>query len=793
MVEPSGRHQLATIPLPRTRLIGRESEVAAAKTFLLGESVPLLTLTGTGGVGKTSLALAIAHEVESAFTHGAIFVDFSPLSDASLVPASVATVLGIIEPSDRSLTSAILTSLHREQRLLLLDNCEHVLDSAANLVADILTHCPAVQVLATSRAPLHVRGEQVFPVLPLAVPAAGTTALDAVQTSAAVELFAQRARSADPRFVLAAKNAGVVAEICQRLDGLPLAIEIAAARITVLSLQELLALLTHRLQILDAGPGDAPARHQTIRDTIAWSYDLLTPEEQAFFRTLAVFSGGWTLDAAADVCDVPPLTALSHLERLVEQSLVVPQRSDAWTESRFTMLETIREFALAELIAHHEQRDAQSRHATYFLRICQNAAATWPLAGPPRVALDWAEREHPNIRGSLALLIDLDATEMALQLAVAVGDFWFTRSHCAEGIAWYRRALAGTGTVKPLTRAQALTWIAALAGRLPDLSALAGSEESVAILAALGDDSIDRANALQQLGVLVNLQGDHRRAGVIFAEAAARFETLGNRDMTTIALANQAMAARLAGAMDRAAQFADQALALQDDQPHPWSLLLALIVRGDVARHRGDRMTALIDSDRAFRVAVEYGDFALGSDAVTRLGLLAADEGRAEQAVRLFGAAENLRETVSQTRLEFIEAEYTQTLVIGRAQLGEKTFAAAWAAGRQLNLDALSREITCLQHEIDARTTYFEPVSPAADVEPRAPAQPAFDLTRREREVLGLLCQRLTNAEIAERLFISPRTAGDHVANVLAKLGVANRRDAAAVAVLGGLIQSTRP
>jgi predicted ATPase len=356
----------AAVPIPRSRLVGRDDERATARAFLLDDAIPLLTLTGPGGVGKTRLALALAQDVAPRFADGVVWVDLAPLADPTLVTATVATALGTAAKAGRSMSDTLVAHLRREQRLLLLDNCEHLLAAVAELVSTLLATCPAVQILATSRASLHVRGEQVFPVAPLAVPAPGVFSLEEARASPAVTLFMQRARATDPHFVLTEQNAAAVSEVCQRLDGLPLAIELAAARASVLPPAALRALLRQHLPVLGSGPRDAPARHQTIHDAIAWSYNLLTLEEQGVFRRLSIFAGGWTLEAAAAVCDLEFARVIDRLDTLVDQSLIVRQAGAEACEPRFTMLETTRAFGQERLRAAGEENDARDRHAAFF-------------------------------------------------------------------------------------------------------------------------------------------------------------------------------------------------------------------------------------------------------------------------------------------------------------------------------------------------------------------------------------------------------------------------------------------
>ncbi|HEU0113159.1 MAG TPA: hypothetical protein VFQ80_00695, partial [Thermomicrobiales bacterium] len=396
--------------------------------MLLDEAVPLLTLTGPGGVGKTRLALAIAADVADAFADGVVWVDLAPLADPALVPAAVAAALQMAPGSTQPLPVQLAAVLRPRQILLLLDNCEHVLAEAAALVAILLTSCPAMQALATSRAPLHVQGEQVFPAPPLAVPDPGAKQRDVVAAAPAVALFVQRARGADPHFTLTDENAVVVAEICRRLDGLPLAIELAAARVNLLSPAALLALLNHRLQVLAAGPRDAPARHQTIRDAIAWSYALLAPAEQAFFRRLAVFAGGWTLEAVAAASDLSLSAALNRLNTLVDQSLVVRQQAPGDDDRRFTMLETIREFALAQLVEQGEASAARDRHAAFFLALAETAELH--LHGVAGDQAGWFARmdaEFGNLRAAIVWFLAQRDGERALRVIVGIEGWMGSR------------------------------------------------------------------------------------------------------------------------------------------------------------------------------------------------------------------------------------------------------------------------------------------------------------------------------------------------------------------------------
>jgi predicted ATPase/DNA-binding NarL/FixJ family response regulator len=815
----------------RSPLLGRDHELAVIQHLLLQEEVGLLTLTGPGGIGKTRLALQVAANLLDHFVDGVYFVSLAPIRDPALVVMAIAQTVGMHEAAGQPLLESLRDYLHERELLLVLDNFEQVV-AAAPSVAALLTHCQRLKVMVTSRAPLHLYGEHEFPVPPLALPdlqhisGQGEEVVTNLAQVAAITLFLQRARAVKPDFALTATNAVAVAEICIRLDGLPLAIELAAARVKLFAAPALLTRLQQRLTLLTSGSADLPLRQRTLRDEIAWSYELLAAGEQRLFRRLAVFVDGCTLEAAQAVGNTDGdlgIDVLDGVAALVDQNLLKQvEQSDG--EPRLGMLETIREYGLEQLVASGEAETMRRHHADFFLALAE--AMEPELLGARRErGLARLEVELDNLRAALiwsqtpSLQDDRHRVEVGLRLAGALAWFAHFGNHFHEARGWLVAALQRA--VEPTAaRAKAL-WgaglMAMIHGDFP--TARAELEESVALWRTLGDErrlamalrevgvvayclhdfgparryaaesvelwrAVDSpwnlALALDNLGYTLAAQGDPVTARALFEEEVALYQALDDPWGLTTAMSGLGWIAGQQGDYAAARAHVAEALVLRRTKADKWSIAQSLSLLGEVLQQQGELDQASNLYCECLVLAHEVGDKVGMALVFYNLGTLAQLQKQHERAARLFAVAAVLRKVTGGASYHTLTTPADQERAIAsvRSILGEEAFAIRWAEGQVLTLEqAIEYALETPQTPEDIPSTSED--SPVVATRPIYPA----GLTAREVEVLRLLAQGLTYVQIADNLVISRRTVNTHVTSIYNKLGITERAAAKRFAI----------
>jgi predicted ATPase/serine/threonine protein kinase len=631
----------ANLPVQRTGFVGREKEVAAAKELLLRPDVRLVTVTGPGGIGKTRLAVHVASSLVEFFPGGIHFVPLSPVIDPGLIASVIVQTLGIREAGGQPPLEVLKQNLQDSSRapiLLLLDNFEHLIH-AAPTVAELLTMGPNLKIMVTSRAALHVYGEHEFPVPPLAMPdSLAVPPVDVLSQYPAVALFVQRAVAVKPDFELNRENAAIVTEICARLDGLPLAIELAAARVKVLSPSSMRTRLASRLQLLTGGARDLPQRQQTLRAAIDWSYDLLSPAEQKLLRRLSVFVGGCTLEGVEAVCDTKSdleLDLLDGMSSLVDKSLV-QHFEQAKSESRFVMLETIREYALEKLAASGEKPLTKRAHAAYCLVLAEEEAAEQSGAE----GTEWLEHfglEHDNFLAGLDWLTETGDADWGLRLGTALFRFWETREYLAEGRGRLGKLLKLPGAAAPTkTRARALFAAGVLAAEQGDyVSADALLRESLDISRELRDQQ-GAAVSLNALAVNARDRGDFATARSLFEDSLALWRELGDQKAVARSLSNLASVVKMQGDYASARSLYGECLLIFQGLGDRTGVAWSMNNQGDVAHDQGDSATARTLYEGALSIFRELGDRWGIAGTLADLGSLAREQGNCASARSLY-------------------------------------------------------------------------------------------------------------------------------------------------------------
>jgi len=812
------------LPLQMNRFIGREREMTAVGELLA--NTRLLTLTGAGGSGKTRLALQVATDLLEEFEHGVWWVELAALSDPLLVPQAVASAVGIPERAGGTVTQALADALRPKQLLLVLDNCEHLLVACAQLIETLLRTCSQVRVLVTSREALTITGETIWLALPLRVPDTyQPPPIEGLLTYEAVQLFVERARSVQPSFTLTPENAAAVMQVCRRLDGMPLAIELAAARIRALSVEQIVTRLDDAYRLLTGGSRSALPRQQTLRAAMDWSYCLLSAQEQAFFRRLSVFAGSFSLAAAEAICAGEPGEAddvLDVLSCLIDKSLV--QVEERRGEARYRLLETVRQYGQDKLQECAEAAQVRRTHRDWYARLAEQAEAEMQEARQESV-FDRLEAEHENLRVAIGWSLEQQEAATAAQIGAALLRFWLLRGYMSEGRSWLERALSGFSE-KTAVRAQALNAAAILVSLQDDYQrARTLAEESLQLSRELAL-SKQTGYALYILGRLSRIEGDYAGAVTSFEESLALFRALGQKHDMALVLSGLGLAVLYLGEYERATALCEASLALSRELGDPRAIASWLTNLGMVMRARGDaqRAKALCEESLAMRrmlgykggiahtlavlgrIALDQGAYeratacyqeslTLRQEAGEKEGIATALEGLAAvtgmqghpvRAARLSGAASSLRTLLGAPLPPIDRPSYEQTVAALRAQLDEPTFTAAWVEGQAMALEeALAEAVQVKAQEHIPPTTLPAPWETPSTSPSRGNP---FGLTTREIEVLRLLTQGLTTTQIAEQLTISPRTADAHVRSIYSKLEVTSRAAATRAAIEHQLI-----
>jgi predicted ATPase/class 3 adenylate cyclase/DNA-binding CsgD family transcriptional regulator len=760
----AGTHNL---PVQPTSLLGRERDVEEV-CARLRNGARLVTLTGPGGTGKTRLGLQVAAELLDAVEHGAYLVLLAPISDPALVASTIAQTIGAPDAGGTPPLDVLKAYLREREMVLLLDNFEQILPAATD-VADLLASCPRLTVLVTSRAPLQIGGEHEYPVPPLDLPdRTAAPSVDELARNPAVALFVERASAIKPDFALTETNATAIAQICTRLDGLPLAIELAAARSRLLSPEAMLPRLGSSLALLTGGRRDLPARQRTLRDTIAWSYNLLPEAERRLFWRLGVFAGGFTLEAAEAICDHQAdlgIDVLDGIEALAANSLLRRDEGSA-RAPRFTMLETIRELAVEYLNANAEGQAIRARHLAWCGDLVERGASARP--GQSRGEwLDQLEIEHANIRSALNWSLDPSGgLDFGLRLALTLsGTFWPIRGHFHEARRWLSTILARVSS--PVAgRATALNRAGYLAVRQSDYAAATPLlEEALVIWRSLGD-SVGVATTLQTLATAAHHQRDYDRAWSMFEESLALHRQSHNLAGTEMALLYFADLARDCSRYVESAAAYEEGRAIAEQRGDTHGVAYALRGLGHVARSRGAYPQARTLLHDSLRLLKELRDRRCIPLCLEGIACLAVGPSWAERAARLLGAAHVTQEATGAPAPPADMADYQRTEADARAQLGGDRFRAAWQAGAAMSLDEA------------VAYALAEDEAPPSDCAQR---QDEVPLSAREREVVALIAGGLSNRQIADRLVLSVRTVERHIENVYNRLGISGKAGRAIV------------
>jgi predicted ATPase/DNA-binding CsgD family transcriptional regulator len=758
MSRPAGQ-RLFNVPTELSSFVGRRAELAEVKR-LLGNA-RLVTLAGPGGVGKTRLALRAAATVQRAFPDGVWLVELARLSDPAAVADEVGTALGLRDQSVRT-PASLSRFIVGKHMLLVLDNCEHVLGACARLVAALLRACPRLHVLATSRQPLGLAGEQTWRVPSLSLPAASEALEpgDALRWEA-VRLFADRAGSRLQDFAVTPGNARAVVELCQRLDGIPLAIELAAARTPVLNAEQILARLDDRFALLTTGNRSDDTRHQTLRAALDWTHDLLTADECLLWYRLSVFPAGFQLDAAETICSdhlVPKDAILGLIASLVEKSVVSPEHRQA--QVRYLLLETVREYGKEKLIAAGDEPAMRRRHRDWYAGMAADAERQYAHSRQLQ-AFDRLHAEHANLRAALQFCLSSPGeAEAGLAMAAQLWLYWEGRFHVSEGREWLSPLLALQISPCP-ARAKGLWAAGYLALLQSDVTAALPLLEESRRLAGRTGDGTALAYATQFLGFAALYQGDLAKS-VTLAEEGLRLHRLaGNAPAVAGALLHLGMTRSFQGDLDAAGRLYEESLAVSDQEGDRWIRSNTLFGLGIVRWLQADNTGASRREKESLRLKHDMDDRSGIALCLEALGWITATSHRPERAAALLGAARSIWDALLTTTYDPWKGYHDQCVLQARTDLGPQAYDAAFRKGKAMTIT-------------QAVAYALEEPEPPRSHQLAVGRQPD-GLTEREHEVAALVAQGLSNKDIAARLVISRRTAESHIRHILAKLGFDSR------------------
>ncbi|ORA28287.1 protein kinase domain-containing protein [Mycobacterium aquaticum] len=757
---PSGARPKGNLPAELTNFIGRRRAIAKIKRLL--STSRLVTLTGVGGAGKTRLAQRVAADLQRTFPDGVWFVELAELKDEALLAQTIASTLGLHNRSGRLPTPALVEYLSDRNLLLVLDNCEHLRDACAVIAEAVLHGAAGVRILATSRQALGLTGEHIFQIPTMSMPDEARLPPEALGQYEAVTLFVDRATAVQPEFALTEGNAETISRICQRLDGIPLAIELTAVRLRALSPTEILHRLEDRFRLLTGGSPRVLPRHQTLRASLEWSHTLCSEQERLLWARLSVFSGGFTLSAAESICSSDELDewdVLGLLETLVDKSIVIAEQ--VGDHQRYRLLETIRQYGLERLRADGGERAQRRRHRDYFADLVEQARANW--LGPEQARrLSALQHEHGNLRAALEFCFtEPDEAAPGLQLASALWFFWIATGLTSEGRRWLERGL-GLDKQPSEIRARAL-WVAGYLCTLEENIAAAGAllQECVPLAEQLGDADA-AAWAVQLHGMTKMSQGDLPAARRLLAEALDLHRATGSRLGTLDTSFYLVGVTALLGDTEPAMQVCTDAVALCDALGERWLKSYMLWDRALVAWLHGDVAGAADSARDSMRLAREFSEQWVIAFCLEILAWAAGGEPVPERAARLFGAADRLwrRTGAPLFGMRHLVSVHEQQQERVQKALGRKAYDAEFGRGHQMHTDA------AIRYALDERAP-----STAAKTSPR----PDSALTRRENEVAALIAEGKTNKEIAAKLLIARRTVEAHIEHILGKLGFISR------------------